>query len=231
MRARSTRGRPREEPPEGFLSSHEAAEILNLSPQAIRNRIRDDRYPPEDAKVANLDTGERRYYVRKSAVMDEANAYDALINYRDAAMAAKDETIAEQRQRAALLEGRLDWLETKVVAKLDTLERRLAWVQDQVAGSSAPIESKGASGEPEDKRSVGGGKGIYKVDGTKLRWLREELYLTQEELAKEASISPKRLSEIERRNDGIHASTLRDLAAALGVSPGELLIPRSSQRS
>ena len=59
--------------------------------------------------------------------------------------------------------------------------------------------------------------------GDNLRELRTLSALTQEELADRAGITATALSRIERNEAEPRPSTLRKLAAALGVEPRELI--------
>ncbi len=59
--------------------------------------------------------------------------------------------------------------------------------------------------------------------GENLKELRTLSALTQEELAEKAEITPTALSRIERNEAEPRPKTLRKLAAALGVSPAELI--------
>jgi DNA-binding XRE family transcriptional regulator len=58
--------------------------------------------------------------------------------------------------------------------------------------------------------------------GQAIRELRRERGETQEELAARCEISPKTLSLIERGEANPTWATARDIAAALGISIGEL---------
>lgn len=59
--------------------------------------------------------------------------------------------------------------------------------------------------------------------GVRLRQVRERLFVTQAELAERAGVTEATISRIE---NGLHAprfSTVRRLAAALGVEPREIV--------
>ena len=57
----------------------------------------------------------------------------------------------------------------------------------------------------------------------KLRELREDLALSQGELAERAGVALDTVYRLERpENTGAHPRTIRKLAAALGVEPREL---------
>ncbi len=59
--------------------------------------------------------------------------------------------------------------------------------------------------------------------GDRLKDLRVRRALTQEELAAKAGIGKNTVNRIERNRAEPHMSTLRKLAAALGVEPSELV--------
>ncbi|MFC1912779.1 helix-turn-helix transcriptional regulator [Chloroflexota bacterium] len=57
---------------------------------------------------------------------------------------------------------------------------------------------------------------------TKLRVLRERLFITQTELAKAAGISLVTLNRLENNKQKPSFKTIRKLSKALGVEPGEI---------
>jgi transcriptional regulator with XRE-family HTH domain len=59
--------------------------------------------------------------------------------------------------------------------------------------------------------------------GARLRELREERFLSHRELAQRAGVSPTTVLRIENNEGDTQRRTVRKLAAALGVEPGELL--------
>jgi len=59
--------------------------------------------------------------------------------------------------------------------------------------------------------------------GDNVRRKRIRLAIRQDELARMAKITPTTLSRIERNESEPHVSTIRRLADALGVSPGDLI--------
>jgi transcriptional regulator with XRE-family HTH domain len=59
--------------------------------------------------------------------------------------------------------------------------------------------------------------------GNRLREIRTQRLLTQEELAEKARVSPSTVVNIERDNREPHFRTIRKLAKALDVDPTELL--------
>lgn len=60
---------------------------------------------------------------------------------------------------------------------------------------------------------------------TRLRALRERKVLTQQELADKAGITRATLSRLEAGAENPYPSTIRKLAAALGVEPQALMEP------
>ncbi len=61
------------------------------------------------------------------------------------------------------------------------------------------------------------------VDGRKLRRLRRERALSQQDLVGITGVSQATQSDLEGDKRGARASTLRKLAEALGVEPKELM--------
>ena len=61
------------------------------------------------------------------------------------------------------------------------------------------------------------------VDGKRLRRLRRERALSQQDLVGITGVAQATLSDLERGKRGARASTLRKLADALGVEPKELM--------
>ena len=59
--------------------------------------------------------------------------------------------------------------------------------------------------------------------GNRLKVLRTEQALTQEELANKAGVAPNTVARLERNETEPHMSTLRKLAAALDVAPAGLV--------
>ena len=64
---------------------------------------------------------------------------------------------------------------------------------------------------------------FIEVDGGKLRKLRRERALSQQDVERITGISQATLSDLEQGKRGARASTLRKLAEALGVEPRELM--------
>ena len=61
------------------------------------------------------------------------------------------------------------------------------------------------------------------VDGARLRRLRREKALSQQDLLRITGVAQATLSDLERGKRGARASTLRKIAEALGVEPKELM--------
>ena len=61
------------------------------------------------------------------------------------------------------------------------------------------------------------------VDGRRLRRLRRERALSQQDLEWITGVAQATLSDLEQGKRGARASTLRKLAGALGVEPKELM--------
>ncbi len=59
--------------------------------------------------------------------------------------------------------------------------------------------------------------------GDKLKEIRTRRFLTQEELAERAGVSPATIVRVERNQAEPHISTMRKLAKALEIDPTELL--------
>jgi excisionase family DNA binding protein len=66
---RLSRGRPIDHAPQGRVTVREAAQILGVSESAVRGRIERGTLP---AKEVPLSSGERRYYLPRSMVEEEA---------------------------------------------------------------------------------------------------------------------------------------------------------------
>jgi DNA-binding Xre family transcriptional regulator len=64
---------------------------------------------------------------------------------------------------------------------------------------------------------------FIEVDGAKLRKLRRERALSQQDIERQTRVSQATLSDLEQGKRGARASTLRKLAEALGVEPRELM--------
>ena len=64
---------------------------------------------------------------------------------------------------------------------------------------------------------------FIRVDGAKLRRLRRERALSQQDVERITGLAQATLSDLEQGKRGARASTLRKLAEALGVEPKELM--------
>ena len=64
---------------------------------------------------------------------------------------------------------------------------------------------------------------FIEVDGAKLRKLRRERALSQQDVMRVSGIAQATLSDLEQGKRGARASTLRKLAELLGVEPRELI--------
>jgi transcriptional regulator with XRE-family HTH domain len=62
-----------------------------------------------------------------------------------------------------------------------------------------------------------------RVDGEKLRTLRERRFLSHRDLAKRADLSPTTVLNLEAGRVEAQRRTIRKLAQALGVDPAELV--------
>ncbi len=65
--------------------------------------------------------------------------------------------------------------------------------------------------------------GVMKINGTKLKQLREDQVLTMRELAKKAGVSVDAINRLEKNRTGAQQTTIRKLAKALDVEPQELV--------
>jgi repressor LexA len=61
------------------------------------------------------------------------------------------------------------------------------------------------------------------VDGARLRQLRRERALSQQDVTRLTGVAQATLSDLEGSKRGARASTLRKLAEALGVEPRKLM--------
>jgi transcriptional regulator with XRE-family HTH domain len=64
---------------------------------------------------------------------------------------------------------------------------------------------------------------FIEIDGAKLRKLRRERALSQQDVERTTGVSQATLSDLEQGKRGARASTLRKLAEALDVKPKELI--------
>lgn len=63
---------------------------------------------------------------------------------------------------------------------------------------------------------------IVSLDGDQIRTMRENMWLSREELAKKAGIGLTTLRNIERQNTGVRLATARKLGKVFGVDPKSL---------
>ncbi len=68
-----------------------------------------------------------------------------------------------------------------------------------------------------------------KVDVRKLKKLREDLVLSQRELARMANLAYGTVWRIENGHPEARTSTIRRIAGALGVEPRELILRREER--
>jgi transcriptional regulator with XRE-family HTH domain len=64
---------------------------------------------------------------------------------------------------------------------------------------------------------------LVKVNGAKLKRLREAGFLSHRELADKADLSPTTVINLENDRGKPHPRTIRKLAEGLGVNPSELV--------
>ncbi len=64
---------------------------------------------------------------------------------------------------------------------------------------------------------------FIKVDGARLRRLRRERALSQQDIERMTGVAQATLSDLEQGKRGARASTLRKLAKLLDVEPKELM--------
>ena len=64
---------------------------------------------------------------------------------------------------------------------------------------------------------------FIQVDGARLRRLRRERALSQQDVERMTGVAQATLSDLEQGKRGARASTLRKLAELLGVKPKELM--------
>ena len=67
-------------------------------------------------------------------------------------------------------------------------------------------------------------RGRVRIDAEALRRLREGRPLTVRELAERSGVSYNTIIMLENRHRTANPSTVRKLAAALGMEPGELMV-------
>jgi transcriptional regulator with XRE-family HTH domain len=64
----------------------------------------------------------------------------------------------------------------------------------------------------------------YRLDGEKIKRLRAGRYLSTQEIAKIAEVSPYTWNQLELGRRRAQAKTLRKVARALKVDPGEIVV-------
>ncbi len=245
-----SQGRPREQAPLGYITVSDAAEILGVSSETIRNRVRNKTL---DGKAGNLPSGERRYYVRKSAVEkrlmwngaqrlpwgDQGPGVEELASFLDA--------IAERQQNIEKRQESIEDAVREVLASLQQQEQAAERERDELRellthsayqatlpSSDTPVEVTEAQ-EPERTESpevvhaespeVVKKRGRRRIDGRKVQELREEkLWLTREQLAKKAGLHPITIGAIESgKRPTPRRDTVRLIAEVLGDEPEELV--------
>ena len=65
---------------------------------------------------------------------------------------------------------------------------------------------------------------VMPISGPALRQVRQAKFLSQRVLAKEAGVDHSTIHRLERGGQQATLTTIRKLAAALGVEPGELVV-------
>ncbi len=65
--------------------------------------------------------------------------------------------------------------------------------------------------------------GSYKIDGARLRQLRVERALSQQDLERKTGITQPTISNLEQGNRSARLSTIRKLSEALNVDPTGLM--------
>ena len=69
---------------------------------------------------------------------------------------------------------------------------------------------------------------MYEVDGNKLRDIRIAKFLSQRQLAEKAGVTHSTINRLELGKQTAQGQTIRFLAAALDIDPGEIVV--SSQK-
>src|SRR5215831_8663102 len=94
-------------------------------------------------------------------------------------------------------------------------------------GSSTASEADAESTFAAADEISGEDAGFLADLGSRLRQLRERRGMSRKLLARDSQVSERYLAQIETGNGNISVLLLRRVAAALGVSVGEVLIPES----
>lgn len=65
-----------------------------------------------------------------------------------------------------------------------------------------------------------------RIDGAKLRQIREQRFVSRAEVAKKSGLHPDHIGRLERGDyeGGSRLDNIRKLAEALGVEPGEIVV-------
>jgi transcriptional regulator with XRE-family HTH domain len=65
-----------------------------------------------------------------------------------------------------------------------------------------------------------------RIDGTKLRRVREERFMSRAEVARKANLHPDHIGRLERGDapGGSRLDNIRKIAEALGVEPSEIVV-------
>ena len=71
---------------------------------------------------------------------------------------------------------------------------------------------------------------LKEIMAMNLRRKRHDRHMTQEELAERAGLSARYVGAIERGDVSASVTVLGQIAEALGVEPGDLLLRRSSRK-
>jgi DNA-binding XRE family transcriptional regulator len=207
------RGRPRVQAPPGYVTVPEAAEIWGVSPETIRNRMKNGTL---DGKVDTLTSGERRYYARKSAVEKylTGNGAPGLL------WGDQGPVIEELAERQENIERRLDSIEDAIREVLATLQQLEQSAERERDERHDLLAKNDRTESPKAVKKLGVSR---RIDGDKVRFLRESKLLRQEELAKKSGVSRATVSAIETGSPRARRDTFFALAAALEVEPEELL--------
>lgn len=72
-------------------------------------------------------------------------------------------------------------------------------------------------------------KEINIIIGEQIRLAREQVKLTQEQLAERIEVSPQYISDAERGVVGVSISTLKKICTCLGVSSDQLLFQKKAE--
>jgi DNA-binding XRE family transcriptional regulator/predicted transcriptional regulator len=243
-------GRPKDKAPSGHVTVSEAAELLGVTPQAIRNRMVRKTLP---ALAVPNQSGENRYYIPRASVeeslMRNSETQSLSRNQADVSeLVARLDALSERQENIERLvaevlvnperQERPGATKAQVVTELqeqlkaEQLAREAAEKERDVlrmlicttpleSEESLPQESSEVATEPASDSRV--------FDGRKMRRLRQARFLTQKGLSEESGVSRTTINQLEAE-DGINAprnKTLFSIASVLNVAPEELLVPVS----